>query len=339
MRKLLGLDSDDDNDDDEGMLGKAKSSDGSSSEEEEGMVTEMSFIPGKGSLKDKIRSKLESKRNGTEEPEELTPWQKYLIKRKEKRRERRKAVKNRRKGIAEENTGDEDSDDGMYGSDPEFGVPESDSDDDDKEQEKGGASGGEGDDFFAEEVDAVNTAKGDKKKNRSTTYGKAQDEDEVKNKRVPSTKEELELLIAGDNDEEAAKDFDIRGLVRMEKNAGKKLRGSRKRKEAARAANVSGTQFKMDTKDERFAALLEGSDDRFGIDRTDPNYKETPAMKEVLAEQTKNRKRKRAKTTHSSKARNKSKANDSEGRESIDQDVALSSLVKSIKTKVANTKK
>ena len=79
--------------------------------------------------------------------------------------------------------------------------------------------------------------------------------------------------------------------MRIEKNKDKKLRGKRKRKEEALAADVSGSQFKMDLHDDRFNALLDGKDDRFGIDRTDPNFKETQGMRELLKEQTKRRKK------------------------------------------------
>ena len=39
--------------------------------------------------------------------------------------------------------------------------------------------------------------------------------------------------------------------------------------------------------------VLDGTDDRFGIDRTNPMYKETGAMKSLLEEQTKRRKKNR----------------------------------------------
>jgi len=65
------------------------------------------------------------------------------------------------------------------------------------------------------------------------------------------------------------------------------LCGSHKRKEKELETSVSGKDFHIDTKDSHFAAVLEGTDDRFGIDRTDPNYEETKAMKEILSEQTK----------------------------------------------------
>lgn len=78
--------------------------------------------------------------------------------------------------------------------------------------------------------------------------------------------------------------------MRIEKNKDKKLRGKRKRKEEALAADVSGTDFKIDLQDDRFHALLDGTDGRFGIDRTDPSFKETKGMRDLLKEQSKRRK-------------------------------------------------
>ena len=90
-------------------------------------------------------------------------------------------------------------------------------------------------------------------------------------------------------------DYDMRGLQRIEKNKGKKLKGSRKKKEARRAAEVAGQDFKVDTKDDRFRAVFKGDDSRFGIDKTDPNFKETGAMKDILKAQEKARKEKKRK--------------------------------------------
>ena len=97
-------------------------------------------------------------------------------------------------------------------------------------------------------------------------------------------------------------------------------------------ANTSGLDFKIDTTDGRFSAVLDGTDARFGIDRTDPQYKETPAMREILDEQTKRRKRK------------KRKKNDVVADVNVDKmgtqssgALALSSLVKSLKSKVAKS--
>jgi hypothetical protein len=112
-----------------------------------------------------------------------------------------------------------------------------------------------------------------------------------KNEENPGERRPDALLTDGD-DSDDERDFDMRGLERIEKNKEKKLHGARKRKEDKLAANVTGSVFKVDTTDERFGAVLEGTDDRFGIDRTDPSFRETPAMREILAEQNR-RKRKR----------------------------------------------
>lgn len=85
----------------------------------------------------------------------------------------------------------------------------------------------------------------------------------------------------------------MRGLERIEKMKSKKLKGGRKKKEERKAADVVGKNFQIDANDSRFGAVFDGSDDRFGIDKSNPNYKETAAMKEVLATQTKRRKKKK----------------------------------------------
>jgi len=135
-------------------------------------------------------------------------------------------------------------------------------------------------------------------------------------------------------DEEDQKDFDMRGIARIEKNKNKKLKGSRKRKEMEKTENIAGVDFKIDSSDKRFAALLEGNDERFGIDVTDPHYKDTPAMREILAEQSKRRKDKRhRKEVAPEKSTilnvNADKESTSSGA------LALSSLVKSLKAKVS----
>lgn len=150
--------------------------------------------------------------------------------------------------------------------------------------------------------------------------------------------------IFTNTDEEDQKDFDMRGIARLEKNKNKKLKGSRKRKELEKTETIAGVDFKINASDKRFSALLEGDDERFGIDVTDPHYKDTPAMREILAEQSKRRKNKRLKketpepqkTVGNVDADMLSKegtANNSAGA------VALSNLVRSLKTKVAHKNK
>lgn len=306
MRKLLGLDS--------GSEGGDKSGDGSSDDsgsdddsdsEDKGMSKEIKYIPGQADLGEKIRSKLKEK---DETKEELTPWEKYLEKRKQKRRERRQAARGRK-------------------DEPEEGrstlKQKLHERDDDESEESGGA---DNDDFFAESDD-------DKPKKKQTKSKRGKSSQAASKSQAANTAE-LELLLAGDNDEEQEKDFDIRGLQRIEKNKGKKLKGGRKRKEEKITKDVSGTNFKVDVEDSRFAAVLDGTDGRFGIDKTDPNYKDTAAMRDILAEQTKRRKKKRQKTKPSSSAPAPDVSADSNAKTLGSN--ALSSLVQRLKTKVAN---
>lgn len=112
----------------------------------------------------------------------------------------------------------------------------------------------------------------------------------------------------------------MRDLIRIDKNKSKELRGSRKRKVQDIASNTSGLDFKID-----------GTDQRFGIDRTDPQYKETPAMREILSAQTKRRKKK----GKESKKMDVIADTNIVDAEKLSGALALSSLVKSLKSKVA----
>ena len=306
MRKLLGLDSHSDDDEDEKNQSDSeedsddKSGDGSN--DEDGKDMEMKFIPGKASLEEMIRSKLKSKEEDEEEPKALTPWEKYKEKRRLKRKERRQAAR----GGSRRNV-----DDGLVpsGDDDSEEAPESDNDDD----------------FLVSD-----------RKEQLRSKQKAGNVDDKSRK----ASQELELLIAGDADEEQARDFDIRGIQRLEKNKGKKLRGARKRKEDKIAADVSGIDFQVDTKDNRFAAVLEGSDARFGIDKTDPNYKDTSGMRDILEAQqsTRRKKKKRKQSSVSNNADVVVVPNvsaDHSGQTAGSS--ALSSLVQRLKSNVAKT--
>lgn len=103
MRKMLGLgDSSDDfsennaeevdeRQDDDSFFGDGhgSSSQDDESGNEEGAM-QMVFVPGKKSLEEKIRNRLKEKDN---ESKELTPFEKYQLKRKEKRKERKRQAK------------------------------------------------------------------------------------------------------------------------------------------------------------------------------------------------------------------------------------------------------
>jgi len=264
------------------------------------MSKEIKIIPGKKDLENRIRSKLKPK----EETVELTPWEKYQEKRKQKRKERRQTARENKKGLS---SGDSAKNDRSR----------------DIEKDR--------DDFFASNDE--NSI--DEKIQLEHQNKESQKKDASKERKA---KDELELLLAGEYDEEKARDYDIRGIQRLEKNKGKKLRGSRKRKETKIAADVSGTSFKIDVKDNRFKAVLDGSDSRFGIDKTDPTFKDTSAMREILSEQNKRRKDNRQKKSHVMKNTVPDvDANNSKGVKTSGAS-ALSFLVQKLKSRVDQNK-
>lgn len=119
MRKMLGLGGDGDNnsfssdevdgvEDDDSFFGQrsfSESGEGDSDDEEGTM--EMTFIPGKNTLGEKIRNKLKEKDAGVKE---LTPFEKYKLKRKEKRKERKRQAKRKDELILGGNVESEDDD-------------------------------------------------------------------------------------------------------------------------------------------------------------------------------------------------------------------------------------
>ena len=204
MRALLGLSGSEDEDDaasdnggssdgsDEDAGKNAESSEASSEseseDEAEAKTKQVTFTPGKKNLEEKIRSKL----NG--ETAELTPFQKYLEKRKEKRRERRQAARKKGKGMESDSEEEVGEDDGMYGVDPEFGVAKFSDEESVDSADIGKADGDDDDNFFLEDAKSSSQKKKGKK-----PKGKDEEAKAGKNNRMAITKEELELLIAGDD--------------------------------------------------------------------------------------------------------------------------------------------
>ena len=153
----------------------------------------VTFMPGKQVLEGRIRSKLSGvDLNG------LSPYEKYLEKRKDKRRERRQAVRNARKKKdqgnddgRENDSGNNDHDDydGMYDIDPDFGVAKFSDEESDDCAPGGKTSGG-----------IVSKDGRKSKREKMKQYLKSDNNNDGADK-VASTKEELELLVVGDDGE------------------------------------------------------------------------------------------------------------------------------------------
>ena len=133
------------------------------------------------------------------------------------------------------------------------------------------------DPFFADEAPAA-----DKKKEK-----KKQDKEAKKKEAIEKAakRAELELLMVDDEDEKVAaagklKHFDMKEVIKAEKE--KKLKGKRKRGKKASEGEGIQEGFQVDVKDPRFAALYE--EHEFAIDPTNPRFKETAAMKELMKE-------------------------------------------------------
>ncbi|KAI0243558.1 pre-rRNA-processing protein esf1, partial [Massospora cicadina] len=102
----------------------------------------------------------------------------------------------------------------------------------------------------------------------------------TKKAREDAERAELELVMLEDRPD-ARQHFDMRQVLKAEKQAARK--GRRRGKVADPELAQDG--FKIDTQDPRFAALY--SSHHFAIDPTNPHFKKTQAMKELLAERQK----------------------------------------------------
>ncbi|KAF2690468.1 hypothetical protein K458DRAFT_439426 [Lentithecium fluviatile CBS 122367] len=190
------------------------------------------------------------------EPEENT-LEKYVRKqreRKEKRKERSKAVKEGRNpdaAIVEESAANAEEEDGF--DDPFFGS--------DAEAEK------------ALEI-----------KSKKSKKAKKREEREKLEKESAAERAHLELLMVDDEDSKV-QHFDMNEIAKAEKVKKKGKKGKKAVKE------LLEDNFKMETNDPRFAKLYESHD--FAIDPTNPRFKPTAGMNALLEEGRKKRKRDR----------------------------------------------
>ena len=184
---------------------------------------------------------------------DMTPWQKYLKKKKDKKKLR----KEKGKVQAEAEIGDEeDIPDDVVLSDP----------------------------FFAEELGtAVKHEKNKKKKRKTKEYD--DDDPTAADGEQPPTG--LELLVMDSDDEK--NHFNYKTLVAAEESQPKKKKWKKKRKLqqqlAAAESDAKPDSFEVDVKDDRFSALFVRPE--FNIDPSEPNFKKTKAMEKLIGEKQK----------------------------------------------------
>ena len=209
--------------------------------------------------------------NGPQDEESTR--ERYIRKEKERKQKRKERMKATRSGVSEGN------DEGASSPDEDALVD-------------GGAAAQDEDDagfndpFFDDpSANAAVEKKAKKAERLKKRAEKAATEEEAAARR-----KELELLMAEDQ-ADAVRHFDMREIEKAEKEAKKKgKRGKKAKQQAAAAADGdAAAEFNVDTEDPRFRGLFESHE--YAIDPTNPRYKATSGMKQLLEEGRKKRKR------------------------------------------------
>ncbi|XP_071996544.1 ESF1 homolog [Engystomops pustulosus] len=225
--------------------------------------------------------------------DQQTPWEKYLEKRNEKRKLKRKAKK--QAAVSESDNEDE------IPSDVDFDDP-----------------------FFSEEMKEL----GLKKKSASSKKQKDQDSS-VDEEEKEKQNAEMALLMM-DDVEDDRKHFNYDKIVEHHNlSRSKKKRLLKKKKEI-----LEEDEFQINVDDSRFQSLF--TSHLYNVDPSDPNFKKTKAMTKVLEEKAKRRERESKELSETVK-KQKEKLEVSEKQAGTSSkkavDPALSSLLKSIKSK------
>ncbi|KAF8078679.1 hypothetical protein FPV67DRAFT_1466062, partial [Lyophyllum atratum] len=176
------------------------------------------------------------------------------------------------------------------------------------------------DDFFdfggdGQEVDE-DTAKGKGKNKRS---GKARHASPETVTRASTTAEELALLVQSDDPGAQPNHFNLKSVLKAEKNARRK--GKKRKDDKNEDDNEVQADFTINVNDERFKALHE--DHHYAIDPTNPHYKKTSNMEAFLKERSRRQKDLTSKGSELG----------STGKQKGNEDTNLKSLVESIKRK------
>ncbi|KAK0715220.1 hypothetical protein B0H67DRAFT_490269 [Lasiosphaeris hirsuta] len=99
-------------------------------------------------------------------------------------------------------------------------------------------------------------------------------------------KQQLELLMADDDEDDNVDHFDMKEILRAEKQKSKK-KSKKNKKEAGEDIGLQ-QDFDMNVEDSRFKAVFESHE--FAIDPSNPKFKATQSMKKLLEEGRKKRK-------------------------------------------------
>ncbi|KIJ11829.1 hypothetical protein PAXINDRAFT_137574 [Paxillus involutus ATCC 200175] len=243
----------------DGKAGKLKRKEGSGKnrgedeEEESGVDMEITFMPGLSEAKN---------------PDDENTLERYQRKMKEKRKKRKEEAQ---RGVGAENSED-DREDGKRG--------------------KKSAGSALNDEFFGVESDSdrERDASLNQSGKKSKKPKKPRDSSPAPTLRQPSTKAELALLAASDNPRGESAHFDMKAVLKAEKQSKSKRSRHKSKKRATDGdaddgPNETQNDFVIDVKDDRFTAIHE--DHQFAIDPSNPHFKKTKSMAALLDERSK----------------------------------------------------
>ncbi|KAI6086132.1 hypothetical protein F4821DRAFT_238941 [Hypoxylon rubiginosum] len=203
----------------------------------------------------------EGKKKEKESEIEETTVEKYM------RKERERKAKKKEKAVAKRN-----------------GVSEEADEEEPADAEEGGEDLGFDDPFFTTDKPVKKSKHAEKKADRL----KRREEKEKEAAENAAQKAQLERLMADDSKEAAAHldHFDMNEITRAEKLRSKKYKKKGKKGEEDHGGLQEG--FEIDVKDDRFKAVFDSHE--FAIDPSNPKYKATQGMKQLLEERRKKRK-------------------------------------------------
>eukprot|EP00743_Colponemidia_sp_Colp-15_P005405 GILK01005810.1.p1 GENE.GILK01005810.1~~GILK01005810.1.p1 ORF type:complete len:778 (-),score=263.36 GILK01005810.1:116-2449(-) len=191
------------------------------------------------------------------------------------------------------------------------------------------------DPFFLQEGKSSKskTQKG-KKGKKGTKHVEEEDEEETAN--AEKQKQELELLLMGDENGEKKTGFNARHLVHDGKKD-KKGKNKKKNRKQSDEGTAETDSFKLDLADQRFQAVF--TDPQFALDPTNPAFKATLGTQEILKERQNRRKNQTESGAGSETAEAKKPSKSSSSRASsssssfVSSDPSLTALVNNLKRK------
>lgn len=142
--------------------------------------------------------------------------------------------------------------------------------------------------------------------------------------------DQLELMFAGDGDEVETADRLKFSKKEFEKTLKAQSKKQKKRKRS-NEENKDADNFELDLSDDRFKAVIEGSNPDFGIDPTANEFRPTEGMKKVLDEQHKHREKRQATKSISRHQTSYEESNV----EAVPSSQAVKSLADKLKTKLS----